>query len=49
MIWNEIKIMRSLGLSNDLLSLYEVHETKGSVYLILEYYDGTIFHNILLE
>lgn len=39
-LWKEIEIMRSYSSSPNLVSLHEVHETKNSVYLIMELIEG---------
>lgn len=39
-LYNEIKIMRILGKSDQCLNFYEIHETKNSVYMVIEYCRG---------
>ncbi len=39
-LFNEIKIMRILGKSDHCLNFFEIHETKNSVYMIIEYCPG---------
>jgi serine/threonine protein kinase len=38
-LWNELQVMRTLDQRN-LLRLYEVHETKNSIYLVLDIIEG---------
>lgn len=38
-LWNEISVLRLLSHKN-LLKLHEVHETKNSVYLVFDIYEG---------
>jgi len=35
-LYNEIKIMRILGKSEHCLNFFEIHETKNSVYMVIE-------------
>ena len=38
-LWNEIEVMKGLNQKN-LLQLYEVHETKNSIYLVFDIIEG---------
>ena len=38
-LWNEISVLRGMDQEN-LLNLHEVHETKNSVYLVFDIYEG---------
>ena len=36
-LYNEIRIMRTIGKSRFCLNFFEIHETKNSVYMVIEY------------
>jgi serine/threonine protein kinase len=39
-LWNEIQMLRKVQGKSNVLSLHEVHETKNSVYLVMDYVEG---------
>ena len=39
-LYNEVEIMRHMGHSDHIMNFYEIHETVGSIYLIVEYLSG---------
>lgn len=39
-LWNEIEIMKKVKGKENVVSLHEVHDTKSSVYLIMDYVEG---------
>lgn len=39
-LWKEVEVLRSISCKKNVVTLYEVHETKNSVYLIMELLEG---------
>lgn len=46
-LWKEIEITRSISGKKNVVTLYEVHETKNSVYLIMELIEGGDFESFI--
>lgn len=48
-LWQEIEMLRLIEGKKNLVSLLEVHETKNSVYLLMEYLEGGSLHEMINE
>lgn len=46
-LWNEIEIMRRLKGHPNVIQLHEVHDTKNSVYLIMDYLKGSDLEQLI--
>jgi serine/threonine protein kinase len=39
-LWNEIEMLRKVQGKSNVIALHEVHETKNSIYLVMDYVEG---------